>query len=104
MTRGGQRGQARDFLQALLRGGPRSAREVWEEGQKQGLSERTLRRAKRELAVRSAVAWPNGVRQSYWLLAGQELPAELRGLSDDLEDLLRPLREKYPPRTPLDEE
>jgi hypothetical protein len=106
LTRGWQRCQARAFLHALLEGGPRPAREVWEEAQRLGLNERTLKRAKKELGIRSEQGLLGGVQQYYWLLAGQELPAGLRAPSpaDDLEEWLAPLRAKYPSRTPLDEE
>ena len=106
LTRGWQRAQARAFLQALLRDGPRLARDVWVEAQKRGLSERTMKRAKKELGVRSEKGLLNGAQRDYWIQAGQELPTELRvpRLSDDLEEWLGPLREKYPAKTPLDEE
>src|SRR5262245_35685477 len=71
-----------------------------------GLSDRTLKRAKQDLRMQSVTGFRDGVQRSYWLLAGQELPAELRPPVDpnSLEEWLAPLREKYPERTPLDEE
>jgi hypothetical protein len=47
---------------------------VWAEAQKQGLSERTLKRAKKDLGIVSEKGLHNSVSMSYWLLAGQELP------------------------------
>jgi hypothetical protein len=37
---------------------------------------------------------------TYWLLPGQKLPD---AATPDLEQWLAPLREKYPPATPLDD-
>jgi hypothetical protein len=96
-----QRLCGRDVLAEILEDGPRTSREVWAEAQQRGLSERTLWRAKQELAVRSVRITVGGLPLSYWLLPGQELPDRVR--SDDLEPWLRPLREKYPPSTPIDE-
>ncbi len=86
--------------------GQQPAREVWGEAQRLGLNERALKRAKKEMGIRSEKGLLNGVQNYYWLLLGQELPAELRIASpaDDLEEWLAPLRAKYPSRTPLDEE
>jgi hypothetical protein len=105
LTRGWKRGEARAFLLAFLRGRPRPAGEVCAESRKLGLSERTLKRAKQDLGIRSADAYCDGVKRSYWLMPGQELPAGLRGpaVLGELEEWLAPLREKYPSRTPLDE-
>jgi len=74
--------------------------------QKLGLNERTLKRAKKELGIRSEKGLLNGVQHYYWIEAGQGLPAELRipSAADDLEEWLAPLRAKYPPSTPLDED
>jgi hypothetical protein len=95
------RERAREFLAALLEAGPRTSREVWEAAQRQGLADRTLTRAKRELAVRSVrVSAGVGVR-TYWLLPGQQMEAP--DAPPDLEQWLAPLRERFPPSTPLDD-
>jgi hypothetical protein len=105
-SRGRARARAREFLLALLEPGARAVREIWAEAQKQGLAVRTLMRVKREQGIRSVRVDSQGRHQTYWLLAGQELPAGLAGPSaaDDLEPWLAPLRRQFPPRTPLDEE
>jgi hypothetical protein len=94
------------FLAAFLEKGPRTSREVWNAGREQGLPERTLRRAKRELGVTSQRVYADGQNLSYWLLPGQKLPDGVTGADDEnsLEQWLAPLREKYPVGTPLDEE
>jgi hypothetical protein len=100
-----ERGRAGDFLAALLADGPRTSREVWEAAQEQDLSERTIERAKRELAVRSMLVGREATRLSYWLLPGQQLPDTIppEDAPPDLEPWLAPLREQFPPSTPLDE-
>jgi hypothetical protein len=100
-----QRDRASDFLHSFLADGPRTSREVWAAAREQDLSERTIERAKKELAIRSKRVWEDGKPVSYWLLEGQTLtntaPAE--DTPPDLEPWLAPLRERYPPSTPLDE-
>ena len=102
---GTPRQRAADFLAAFLEDGPRAAREVWEAARQQDLAERTLNRAKRELEVRSLRLTVEGVPRSYWLLPGQRLPDPVPSddAPADLEPWLAPLRERFPPATPLDE-
>jgi hypothetical protein len=97
--------QAAEAIEALLRDGPRSSRDVWELAQELGLSFRTLERAKGDLGIRSKRVWADGQRLSYWLLEGQDLPADAAPKEDDcdLEPWFKPLREKYPPPTPIDD-
>jgi hypothetical protein len=99
------RDRARHFLTAFLKGGPRTTRQVWEAARHERLTRRTLRRAKGELDIRSARVWAGGRRLSYWLLPGQPLPpgAAPEAAPPDLEEWLAPLREQYPPSTPLDD-
>jgi hypothetical protein len=96
---------ARAFLEEVLADGPRSVRDIWHRAQEAGLSERTLRRAKHDLAVRPVRLRLNGRNATYWLLPEQDLPAALppETAPPDLEEWLRPLRERYPPATPLDD-
>ncbi len=96
------RDRARDFLTAFLQAGPRTADEIWEAAQQQGLSERTLRRAKHELRIRSAYTMIAGRRVSYWLLRDQEPPAT-SPMPTALRDYLHRLEIQYPPGTPLDD-
>jgi hypothetical protein len=95
---------AGDFLAAFLEGGPRTSREVWTAAEEAGLSKRTLDRAKGQLQIRSIRVCLDGVAHWYWLLPHQELPATIppEAAPPNLEPWLRPLREKYPPSTPLD--
>jgi hypothetical protein len=122
------RDRARDFLSAFLKAGPRTSRDIWTAGLAQRLTEATLRRAKSELEIRSRRVWADGRRISYWLLPGQQLSANAGTTIEpaaaatpanpspdfsanpaatddtgDLEPWLAPLREKYPPLTPLDD-
>jgi hypothetical protein len=99
------RDRACDFLAAFLAGGPRTSREVWAAAREQDLSERTVERAKREIPVRSVQVGKGAERLSYWLLPGQQLPETVlaEDSSPDLEPWLAPLRDRYPPSTPLDE-
>jgi hypothetical protein len=105
LSRGWARALARAFLLSTLGDGPRPARQLWEMGQQQGLSEATLRRAKKELSIRARRGVVDGTQQSYWLLPGQQLPRS--ALPDnappDLEPWLKPLREQFPPPSPLDD-
>jgi hypothetical protein len=106
LSRGWARAGARAFLSSLLRDGPKLAREIWTLGQKQGLSERTLKRAKKELSIRSLRGLHQGAQHNYWLLPGQELPAgvAIPEGPEALEPWLKPLREAFPSATPLDDE
>jgi hypothetical protein len=84
------RDRAREFLESFLAGGPRTSREVWAAAQEQGLSERTLNRAKQEIPVRSVWVTTGGTRVSYWLLPSQQLPDTVppEAVPPDLEDWL----------------
>jgi hypothetical protein len=97
--------RAREFPLAFLKEGPRTCHEVWAAAQEQGLSERTLNRVKRELEIESDRVWVNGAPRSYWLLPGQKKPesAPPQEAPPSLEKWLRPLRERFPPPTPLDD-
>jgi hypothetical protein len=98
-------GRACEFLNNFLADGPHTSREVWAAALEQDLSERTIERAKRELAIRSVQRREEGKRLSYWLLHGQTLPHKVQAeeAPPDLEAWLAPLRERFPPSTPLDE-
>lgn len=99
------RDRAREFLVEFLAGGPRTSREIWTAALEQGLARRTLFRARRELQVRPVRVWVEGKPLCYWLLPGQQLPASVppEAVPPDLEPWLAPLRERFPPSTPLDE-
>jgi hypothetical protein len=102
---GRPREQAKDFLAALLEDGPRLSRDIWELGQAQGLSAGTLNRAREDLNVSYRRVWVDGKLLSYWLLPGQKVPGAAPDAEDNsLEPWLGPLREQFPPRTPLDDD
>jgi hypothetical protein len=96
---------ARNFLADFLGDGPRTSRELWQEAQQVGLSERTLYRARKDLRVVIQRVARNHQILNYWLLPGQQIPKEERASPDipDLEEWLAPLRQQFPPATPLDE-
>ncbi len=96
---------AREFLLDALKDGPRTSRELWPLAQVRHLRRRTLRRAKTALEIRSVRVWAEGKRLSYWLLPHQNLPPGITPENNvpDLEEYLAPLREQFPPATPLDD-
>jgi hypothetical protein len=99
-----ERDRARDFLAGFLEDGPRTSREVWAAAQEQRLSERTIERVKHELEIRSVRIAADGGPRTYWLLKDQQgVPAVAETESDSLEPWLAPLRERFPPPTPLDD-
>ena len=97
-----RRDRACDFLSEFLANGPRTSREIWDAARKQGLSVRTLYRAREELQVRVHRVAQGKSRLNYWLLPGQVL-AQPVDEDTDLEPWLAPLREQFPPATPLDD-
>jgi hypothetical protein len=99
------RQHAADLLAELLEAGPRTSREIWESCQQHHLSERTVNRAKDELFIRSLRRREDGKWVTYWLLPSQSLPnpPSAENGPADLEPWLGPLREEFPPLTPLDE-
>ncbi len=80
-------------------------REVWEASREQGLSQRTLERAKAELKIRSGRLGKDGQHVTYWLLRNQEMPGPDTEEGDQysLEPWLAPLREQFPDPGPLDD-
>ena len=92
-------------METVLATDARTSREIWTLAQEQGLADRTIQRAKQELGVRSVRVRLDEKQLSYWLLPGQQMPASVppEVVPPDLEEWLAPLREKYPPATPLDD-
>jgi hypothetical protein len=99
------RDRARDFLAGLLDAGPRTSHDIWDRGQAQGFSERTLLRASHELKIEAKRVWLDGKLRSVWHLPGQKLPGFCpdSSPSTEVEDWLTKLRSRFPPNTPLDE-
>jgi hypothetical protein len=89
------------FLSEVLADGPVAAREIWRRAEQEGISLRTLRRARQTLEVSSVRMRVDGRFGNYWSLPEHGPPPE--DDLDSLEEWLRPLRERYPPSTPLDD-
>jgi hypothetical protein len=92
---------AREFLRTFLADGPRTAREIWPAAQDRGFSRPTLKRAKRREKIKTIWSSIDGRPVGYWALPGQKLPPD--DALAALEPWLAPLREKFPPATPLDD-
>ena len=71
---GRARAQARELLRPFVEERPRLSEEVWAMAREHGLAERTLMRAKQELAIRCRRVYLEGRRLTYWLLPNQALP------------------------------
>src|SRR5262249_30251389 len=102
----GPRDRARDFLFAFLDEGPRSTLDIWEAAKDAGHAKRTLQRVRSQMKIRVNTVWVKTRLLTYWLLPGQELPADLTPPNPEvpsLEPWLAPLREQYP-TNPLEEE
>ena len=96
---------AKDFLMLLLKDGARTVQEVWDAADEEQVKRTTLKRAKKELKIRSKRIYIDKVQHNYWLLPGQELPPAIQALWDeiDLEPFLAPVRARFPEPTPLDD-
>ena len=95
---------ARDFLNAFLKDGPRTSHDVWDDARKHGHSIITVRRAAKNIPVDFRRVFLGGVQKTYWLLPGQELPANASDPRED-NDFWRALAEqekKFPRSCPLD--
>jgi hypothetical protein len=94
------------FLQRVLAGGPLTSQDLWRRVRDEGLSVSTVRRAKKELELRSQWVKVNGSVVSYWLLPDQDLPAELQPQTeqDRMDVELGRLLKTHRPRNPLDED
>jgi hypothetical protein len=101
-----QRRSAAVFLMELLAGGPMKVRDIWVQALKEGLSANTVRRAKDEVGIRSALVLEDGRRANYWLLPDQALASHDKPEAemDDVDRHLKMLSDLYPPKTPLEED
>jgi hypothetical protein len=79
---------------------------MWNAAKEARLSPRTLRRARQDLNIECRRVRPfTGQQRSYWLLPGQQLPAEAQTHDTaELDAWLRRLEEQFPRRTPLDDD
>jgi hypothetical protein len=100
--RGRARAQARELLRQFLEERPRTSEEVWATAKEYDLAERTVMRAKEELAIRCRRVYLEGRRITYWLLPNQVLPDHIptSAIEADpealLEDILGPRNEALP--------
>jgi hypothetical protein len=95
------------FLHTFLQDGPRLSTEVWAAAEKESLSRKTLHHAREKMRARFQRARRNGVQCNYWLLKGQQVPAEPEPAADDLADFRAALAEQirnFPRSCPLDED
>ena len=85
--------------------GPRTSRDIWAAAQERELTRRTLQRASKLLDIRSVRICVDGKRRELLAPARPAAPRSrgLRGRRPDLEPWLAPLREQFPPSTPLDD-
>jgi hypothetical protein len=99
------RRRARELLTEFLADGPKTSGEIWNMALEHGLAERTLRRAREELKLRSLRVGIKRKQVCYWLLPGQQRPACVETDSDDsdLSEWLDPVVAAYPPSTPIDD-
>lgn len=75
LTRAGRRAQARVFMQEFLQKGPEPVGKVRAAAKDQGIAERTLSRAAKELKIQTRrVIFPGRFARNYWLLPGQKMP------------------------------
>jgi hypothetical protein len=89
--------RARKFLASFLKDGPCPVRDVLAAADGDDLARRTLARARKALRIRRLRGAADGKPLHYWLLPGQDLPAdkqEVRGPAE-LEPWLGPLRARY---------
>jgi hypothetical protein len=95
------------FLRKFLQDGPRLSTDVWAAAEQHCLSRKTLHLARQKMAARFQRARRNGNQCNYWLLEGQQVPAEPESEDDDLADFRAALDaqiKKFPRSCPLDEE
>ena len=100
------RQRAQEFLKEFLRGGPRTARAIWEASRPLRISSRTLARARKQLNIRSVQAHVCTPQQTnYWLLPDQELPkdAGIDQATIDMDKFFREQEKLFPRRTPLEQ-
>src|SRR5262249_57240340 len=81
--------------------GRRPPRKICPAAQDRGSPRRTMRRAKRQEKISTLWSSVDGRPVSHWALPGQKRPAD--DTLADLEPWLAPLREQFPPPTPLDD-
>jgi AAA domain len=97
------------FLQQFLHDGPRLSADVWDAAREYSFTQFTLKAARKKMHARFKAVYRNKSRHYYWLLAGQEIPADPdpEPDSDGMAEFRKALDEqikKFPRPCPLDEE
>jgi hypothetical protein len=100
-----ERKKAERFLKEFLKDGPRSSRDIWEAALKQGLTSRTLFRARSALDIQVGRKYQGHKHTKYWSLPQHDPtpPDTEPSETPELDALLAAMRKEYPPATPLDE-
>jgi hypothetical protein len=94
------------FLKSFLHDGPRLSAEVWAAARERQFTKFTLSAAAKKLGALYKTVYLNKCRYNYWLLEGQQVPAEPEPEPDDLADFRAALDaqvKKFPRPCPLDE-
>jgi hypothetical protein len=95
--------RAMQMLEEMLRDGPRTANDLWDAARQQHIGIKTVEQAKSLLNISSSLLYHDGRRHWWWFLPHQGPP----GAADDpysLEPWLKPMRDKYDPQCPLDDD
>jgi hypothetical protein len=94
-----------DFLFGFLANGPRTSRAIWDAAVPLGLSRDMLRRARKQLEIRTIRSDPcEPEQQSWWLLPGQDVPEHLRNTPDgEWDRFMRERKSNGAGPSPLDE-
>jgi hypothetical protein len=95
--------RARDFLNEILKDGPRPSKLIWAEALKLGLSKSTLNRAKKTLPIRFQRTVEGKHDTYYWFLEGHKAPLSSDPDIRAFEERLEAQRAQLPERNPLDE-
>jgi hypothetical protein len=90
------RDAAREFLLQFLHDGARTSADIWQQGQSEGLSHRTLQRVCKDMQICIRRVRENDRSITYWKLPGYPWPPALQAQmdADPLEPWLGPLRER----------
>lgn len=96
-----RRDLAAAFVRSILADGPRNAREIWDEAVRQGFSERTMRRARKDVKIEYQLVRTTGKPATFWCLPGQNVPGH-ESTRTELDEMIEKLDEQWPASTPLD--
>jgi hypothetical protein len=101
-----QRDLACAFLTTFLKDGPRIFPEILAAAKDAGISEPTLRRARKRLQIQSRRVWREKEQLNYWLFEHQQLPADLtnRPIKNAFDRAIAEQKKLFPPRRFDDDE